>query len=127
MHGNPLTAHDNRDLWRGPDATGFEAYDLLGEAYLSMDFTDVTYFSDTGRTWRDGELKIKDHPVGDAEKTIQVSTTAELAALLRERRLPRVCILAHPERWARNLPELVTGQVRDSTVNTGKRLINILS
>jgi len=64
MHGNPLTAHDNRDISNENPQAEFDEFDLLGEAYLSMDFTDVTYFSDTGRTRRGGALKIKDHTMG---------------------------------------------------------------
>ncbi|CEG14042.1 Polysaccharide deacetylase (fragment) [groundwater metagenome] len=55
MHGNPLTKHDNRDLWNKYD---YRKFGIIGEAYLSMK-EDVAYFSDTGRTWGK-EYKIKD-------------------------------------------------------------------
>jgi peptidoglycan/xylan/chitin deacetylase (PgdA/CDA1 family) len=121
MHGNPLTAHDNRDMWR--DEAELESYDLLGEAYLSMDFADVSYFSDTGRTWRDGVLKVKDTTRGADGKRVQVDTTDELIELLRENRVPRVCLLAHPNRWARNYQELVSETAKDATINVGKRAL----
>ena len=145
MHGNPLSAHDNRYMWAGIDADdegdggkgseseskeddsvggrgrNFESYDLLGEAYLSMDFTDVTYFSDTGRTWLDGDLKIKDYTVGEATKDVQVATTAELIELLGMDRLPRLCLLVHPNRWAGSRPELAAEYGKDFATNVGKR------
>ncbi|SNZ16963.1 hypothetical protein SAMN06269185_2830 [Natronoarchaeum philippinense] len=150
MHGNPLTAHDNRDMWAdGATATDggrlasthptsssggsvgrddspptFETYDLLGEAYLSMDFEDVTYFSDTGRTWRDGELKIKDHTMGQGEKHVQVDTTEELAALLRSGEIDRLCVLSHPNRWARTTTEFAVEWTKDYAVNVAKRGLN---
>ncbi|WP_233752286.1 MULTISPECIES: hypothetical protein [Halostella] len=124
MHGNPLTAHDNRDMWDGE--RGFEAYDLLGEAYLSMDFTDVTYFSDTGRTWRDGSLKVKDHPVGESEKHVQVETTRELAELLYAREVSRACVLVHPNRWAGSAGELISEWTKDQAINAVKRGMNVL-
>lgn len=124
MHGNPLTPHDNRDLWRDP--AELAAYDLLGEAYLSMDFTDVTYFSDTGRTWRDGRLKIKDYTVGEDDKSVQVDTTDELAALLDQQRLDRACLLSHPNRWARSYPELVSERIKDATFNLGKYVLTFV-
>ncbi|QSG03026.1 hypothetical protein [Natranaeroarchaeum sulfidigenes] len=123
MHGNPLTDTDNRDMWDHSATSDdqFAAYGLLGEAYLSMDFEDVTYFSDTGRTWRDGDLKIKDHTMGEGDKEIQVGTTEELIALLRSRRIPRPCLLSHPNRWARTRRELVIESAKDHAINVAKR------
>jgi len=183
MHGNPLTAHDNRDMWdaaggdseaaaggtatdggsltdktraAGSDAetTGsdaeaaesrsgttsgvvasddhggtptFDTYGLLGEAYLSMDFEDVTYFSDTGRTWRDGALKIKDHTMGEGDKHTQVDTTEELAALLRSGEVDRLCALTHPNRWARTPREWAVESAKDYAINVAKRGINVVA
>lgn len=124
MHGNPLTPHDNRDMW---DHAEFETFDLLGEAYLSMDFTDLTYFSDTGRTWKDGPLKIKDHTMGEGEKDVQVETTLELVGLLLTQDVDRACILVHPNRWAGSYPELVSERAKDTAVNVVKRGLNLLS
>jgi hypothetical protein len=118
MHGNPLTAHDNRDMW---DHADLDAFDLTGEAYLSMDFDDVTYFSDTGRTWRDGDLKIKDHTRGEGEKAIQVDTSFDLADAICAGRFDRACVLTHPNRWAGSVPELLTERAKDTAVNVVKR------
>jgi len=126
MHGNPLSPHDNRDMWTAAGAPDFEAYDLLGEAYLSMDFADVTYFSDTGRTWLDGDLKIKDETVGDDGEAVAAETTTDLATLFRTGELDRACVLAHPSRWADSLPELVSAHSLDRAVNLVKRGMNLI-
>jgi hypothetical protein len=126
MHGNPLSPHDNREMWTKPGAPDFAEYDLLGEAYLSMDFLDVTYFSDTGRTWQDGTLKIKDHTMGVGEKAVAPESTAELAALFRTGTVERACVLAHPERWVDSLPELVVARSTDGAVNLVKRGMALL-
>lgn len=125
MHGNPLTRHDNREMWT--DGRRFEEYGLLGEAYLSMDFADVTYFSDTGRTWQDGALKIKDHTMGDGEKHVQATTTDSLIDLISTEDVPRLCLLAHPNRWAEGTLEYVLELTKDTGTNVGKRLISIVS
>jgi hypothetical protein len=124
MHGNPLSAHDNRDVW---DHADFDQFDLLGEAYLSMDFTDVTYFSDTGRTWRDGDLKVKDHTMGEGEKRVQVDSTPELAGLLLSGRIDRACLLSHPNRWAGSRPEWLVEGAKDTAVNVVKRGLALVS
>ncbi len=124
MHGNPLTPHDNRDLLKGADVADF---DLLGEAYLSADFTDLTYFSDTGRTWRDGPLKIKDHTMGEGEKDVQVDTTFELIGLLLREEVDHAYVLVHPNRWAGSYPEFVSEHAKDTAVNVVKRGLNLLT
>lgn len=124
MHGNPLTSHDNRDMWDG--SKSFEAYGLLGEAYLSMDFIDVTYFSDTGRTWEDGALKVKDHPVGENEKNVQVDGTDELIDLVNRGSVPRLCLLSHPNRWAKTSAEYIFEYCKDQFTNGVKLSINMV-
>ena len=124
MHGNPLTAYDNRDMWDA--GRGFTEYGLLGEAYFSMDFVDVTYFSDTGRTWKDGNLKVKDNPVGKSEKTVQVDGTEQLIELVNRASVPRLCLLSHPNRWAENVGEYVIEFSKDALTNIGKRGINVV-
>jgi hypothetical protein len=124
MHGNPLTPHDNRTLW---DYTDLDSFDLLGEAYLSLDFTDVTYFSDTGRTWEDGDLKIKDMTVGEHEKHHHARTTFQLMDLLSAEPLDRACFLTHPNRWAGSYPELVVEHAKDTAINVVKRGLNVVS
>lgn len=123
MHGNPLSPYDNRTIWEFGDITDFG---LLGEAYLSVDFTDVTYFSDTGRTWRDDGRKIKDHALGEHNKQIQIDTTHELIQLVRDQKIDRPYLLTHPNRWARNYPELVVEHTKDTAINVVKRGINLL-
>ena len=125
MHGNPLTSYDNRDLW--DDGHYLEKFGLLGEAYISMDFDEVTYFSDTGRTWMDGPLKIKDHTMGGGTKTVAASSTNDLIEILQLEDIRRGCILSHPNRWARDLSEYLVEYSKDAIVNVGKRGLNMLS
>lgn len=125
MHGRPLTPHDNRDMWTvGP---GFGEYGIEGEAYLSMDFTDVMYYSDTGRTWRDGALKVKDYTIGEDEKSTQVGTTEELIALVRADPDSRYCLLTHPDRWAGTSIERVSERVFDGMKNATKYVMHVFS
>ena len=48
MHGNPLSKWTNRELW---EKYNFEEFGIIGEAYISIDFNNVAYFTDTGRAW----------------------------------------------------------------------------
>ena len=48
MHGRPLSKYDNRDIWK---FTNVERFNLYGEAYISIDYKNIYYLTDTGRTW----------------------------------------------------------------------------
>jgi len=122
MHGNPLTSHDNRDIWSN-DTSQFDQFDLAGEAYLSVDFTDLMYFSDTGRVWRDGALKIKDHPVGADTKSVQVDGTVDLIDHVRNGDTDRFYLLTHPNRWAGDPIELFIEASKDAVTNVGKYIL----
>lgn len=120
MHGNPLTPYDNRDLW---EATSFEEHRLEGEVYLSIDFTEVVYFSDTNRTWYDEKTIVNDWPVGASEKPVQITATDDLIGILEGGRLDRLYLLVHPDRWVGSYPELVNQRLRDAAINGGKWLL----
>jgi hypothetical protein len=95
MHGSPLLPWDNREMWRAARPSDF---DLAGEVYADIDYADVRYFSDTGRTWHPTRHNLRDHVALPPECALD--TTDELIALVRARRFPRLCLLAHPDRWS---------------------------
>jgi hypothetical protein len=118
MHGSPLFPWDNRDLWRAARPADFG---LDGEVYADIDYADVRYFSDTGRTWHPTRHNLRDHVAAAPDGAID--TTDELAALLRSRRLPRVCLLAHPDRWSASVAAWVVRAGRDLVENGIKDVV----
>jgi len=117
MHGNPLTPHDNRDVVESLDLA---EYGLAGEVYLSFDFSEVVYFSDTNRTWYEEKTIVNDWPVGPSEKPTQVESTAELVDLLATESIPRLYLLVHPNRWADSTAEWALEYSKDVVTNGGK-------
>ena len=117
MHGNPLTSHDNRELW---ERASFEDHDVLGEVYLSVDFTNLVYFSDTNRTWYDERTIVNDWPVGPARKPQQIQSTGDLIGLVEAEQFPRLYLLTHPNRWAETTAEWVGEYAKDTVINAGK-------
>ena len=56
MHGNPLSKWVNKDIWKKYD---FRDFGIIGEPYLSIDYTRVLYLTDTGRKWN-SRFSVKD-------------------------------------------------------------------
>ncbi|ADJ15981.1 hypothetical protein [Halalkalicoccus jeotgali] len=111
-HGSPLSPYHNLDMWRGERT--IEEYDLLAEAYLSVetasdDATKPSYVSDTGRDWGT--------TVGDFGR---ISTTDDLIAGLESEGCERLYLLVHPGRWSRNPAEHVQRVAWDVAAEAGK-------
>jgi hypothetical protein len=121
MHGSPLFPWDNRELWRAARPSDFG---LLGEVYADIDYADVRYFSDTGRTWHPTLHNLRDHV--DVAPECAVDTTDELIGLLRARRFPRLCLLAHPDRWSSSTASWAVRAGRDWIENGIKGALGLL-
>jgi hypothetical protein len=116
MHGSPLTPWNNLDLWNSFEYRNFS---LIGEAYLSVDYSKAYYFSDTGRSWEDERFNIRDHTNSKTPST-QVSTTDELITFLCQKNPYPVFISAHPNRWANSWNSWVFSVVTDRLINQAK-------
>jgi hypothetical protein len=116
MHGSPLSRYDNRDLWKRYD---FKEFGIVGEAYLSL--KNVSYFSDTGRSWN-WKNKLRDF-MPDKNEEIVVDTTDELVELVKENKIDKYYILVHPERWALNDAEWIFYYTMDFAFNVGKKVL----
>jgi len=125
MHGSPLSKWDSRKLWEKYDYRNFE---IIGEPYFDIDFTQVLYLTDTGRRWngekysvrdkvwgvrqgawsektgrrRDGETKRR----GDNVNTVLLSdrynfhSTFDIIMAAERGKLPdKIIINIHPQRW----------------------------
>jgi hypothetical protein len=118
MHGNPLSPHDNRKIW---DHASLAQFGLLGEPYLSLDYSRIAYFSDTGRNWS-GLYKVKD-VVQSVRGEDGIETTDDLITAIRSRRYDQMCILVHPARWTGTLTDYLSRYLLDLVHDAGKRWI----
>jgi len=115
MHGNPLSKWDNKVIWSKYD---FKDYGIIGEPYLSIDYSKVVYLSDTGRSWVTGRHKVKDYAPGFHEQ-LRVASTDELMDFLRKCDQD-VCLLAHPNRWSANWHDYIYQWTYDTMGNIVK-------
>jgi hypothetical protein len=121
MHGNPATPYDNRNFW---EANQFADFGLIGEAYLSVEFDDFHYFSDTGRSWKDNYFNIYDAPATEKnkKKSLRLNNTDELIGAVKglEKNL---YLVTHPERWSANIFEWSFSWTKDLVANRLKYVI----
>jgi len=118
MHGRPFSAYDNRNLWK---KFKFADFGIVAEAFLSIDYSDVYYLTDTGRTWGQSKANIRDHVKNGL--VADVRTTFELALFIQKNTDKKIALVMHPERWETRLLPWVEQRVVDAAANIAKVLI----
>ncbi|KKG15973.1 hypothetical protein EO98_04525 [Methanosarcina sp. 2.H.T.1A.6] len=141
MHGNPLKPWSNRDLWQKYD---FRDFGLAGEPYLSIDYNKVFYLTDTGRTWADLKIRVKDtidRPgdiSGDKSEGKSgsksesksgtnakanpraISSTDDVIRLIQSEKVSQICLLVHPNRWCEDFGGWTKELLFQNVKNVGK-------
>ena len=91
MHGSSTSKYDNRLLWKDHQLSD---YDLVGEPYLSVDFNQVFYITDTGYAWDGGKYAVRD--IVESGFGLKFHTTQEIVKCIQEGGFPeRAMFLAH--------------------------------
>ena len=123
MHGAPLSRFDNRDLWKKSDQKKRlkEEFEILGEIYLDIDYTDIAYITDTGRNWLSSSSNKRDRVNSSIHCNFKDGN--ELYHNLINAHYPKLIFQTHPERWASNFPEFFLIFLQDKTINIIKQLI----
>lgn len=125
MHGNPLKPWSNRDLWKNYD---FRDFGIIGEPYLSIDYNKVFYLTDTGRTWANLKIRVKDTieksegKSGANEKANirPISSTDDVIHLIQSENVSRICLLVHPNRWCEDFGGWTKELLFQNVKNVGK-------
>ena len=119
MHGNPLSPWDNCDIWKKYD---FKDFGIIGEPYLSIDYTRVLYLTDTGRRWN-SRFSVKDVVGANSQRKEKIKSTDDVIRLIKERDVEQMCILAHPERWSDGFGAWLKELVWQNVKNAGKVIL----
>ncbi|MCR4764634.1 MAG: hypothetical protein K5856_00445 [Bacteroidaceae bacterium] len=101
MHGSPRSPYDSKDIWKQYD---YKILDVVGEPYLSTDFSKMFYLTDTGRRWDGYKVSVRDKIEGYQEewnaKGWVFHTTDDIIRVLQVNQLPdQLMITTHPQRW----------------------------
>jgi len=98
MHGNPLTRWINSHFWK---SYSLDKFCLDGEATISINNTNLLYYTDTGRSWDTMENNLKDFISTDFKTPAkEVKNTDELIKLIPHSHDDHQLYLSvHPNRW----------------------------
>lgn len=123
MHGNPLSRYDNKDIWQVAENHQklIHHYNVLGEIYLDIDYTDIAYISDTGRNWSSKKANIRDHVSSKISQDF--ANGVALIRYLNNQPHPKLVFHNHPERWSSNNIEYVTQYSKDKLFNFVKAFL----
>jgi len=119
MHGSPLSAWDNRELWQKYD---YHELDISGEPYLDLDFNTIAYFTDTGRRWNGSDVSVRDRVDQYSAQGLK-STFQFITALENNHLQGQILINTHPERWDDALFPWMIQLFWQNTKNLIKRMI----
>ncbi|MEH0022031.1 MAG: hypothetical protein V6Z89_20430 [Desulfobacter sp.] len=116
MHGRPLSGFDNRDMWQKEGRAGLlgSRFNITGEVYLDIDYSDIAYISDTGRNWHSSASNIQDRVV--SQVTPDFKNREALLAFL-EKPHPKMIFLTHPERWQDSVEGYALQMAKDWLIN----------
>ena len=117
MHGSSTSKFDNRLLWEHHSLTDFG---LIGEPYLSVDFSKVFYLTDTGYAWDGGKFATRD--VVTNTFGLKFHATEQIVRCIEAGKFPeKALILAHTL-WTDSFLQWTTLHLREFLRNNLKLL-----
>lgn len=99
MHGSSSSKYDNREIWK---QVRLEDYGLIGEPYLSFDFNQIYYLTDTGYAWDGGKYAVRDKV--DSAFSLSFHRTDEVIEAVRSGRFPEQSLILAHTLWTDSLP-----------------------
>ena len=119
MHGSPFTPFNNMDLWKDYD---FSRFNILADAMLSIDYSKLYYFTDTGGSWNAGKHNIRDK-TDSLSDSLSIETTDDLMDLINDGIKHPIIINTHPNRWAKGLSSYLLIKIFDYMINRVKLVV----
>jgi len=94
MHGRSLSRFNNLDFFR---RWRLQSFGLVAEPYLSIDYSDKYYFTDTGLCWDNQRFNIRD--IVRSKGSGGVRDTNTLIGFLKSTVPQKAALLTHTNNW----------------------------
>ena len=125
MHGSPTSRFDSKHMWRVYD---YKKLGLIGEPQFDVDWSEMFYLTDTGRSWNGVSRrdKVAERVLAWKSKGWVYENTDDVIRALREGSFPNCAMITtHPQRWTDSLGEWLKELVMQKLKNIIKRLLII--
>jgi hypothetical protein len=123
MHGAPTSRFDSKEMWRVCD---YKKLGLIGEPQFDVDWNDMFYLTDTGRSWNGVSRrdKVVEFKLIWKAKGWVYKTTDDVIKAVRNGSFPnRVMMTIHPQRWTDNMWKWFKELVGQSIKNFVKKFL----
>lgn len=95
MHGSPMSKWDSRHLW---EKYNYKDYGIIAEPYFDIDFDEVLYITDAGRSWNNENINRRDKVT--SKFNYNFNHTNNIIKAINDNELPnKIIINIHPEHW----------------------------
>lgn len=108
MHGSSFSKYDNRIFW---DYYKLSDFGLVGEPYLTIDYSDVFYITDTGRRWDGNKYSMRDKISTHYNHTFR--STKQIIHSMNVGQYPSKAIIQTHTLWSNNIVEWVWLELRE--------------
>ena len=123
MHGSPTSRFDSKAMWQVYD---YKQLGLIGEPQMDVDWNEMAYLTDTGRSWNGVSRrdKVAEFKSAWEAKGWVYKTTDDVIEAVRNGSFPSsVMMTTHPQRWTDNVWEWMRELVVQSIKNFVKRVL----
>ena len=117
MHGSSSSRFDNREIW---NQVQLADYGLIGEPYLSFDFNQVYYLTDTGYAWDGGKFAVRDKV--DSPFSLTFHRTDQVVEAVRNGQFPEQSLILAHTLWTDSLSAWTFLHLREFLRNRVKLL-----
>ncbi|MDY0279192.1 MAG: hypothetical protein RBR35_01365 [Salinivirgaceae bacterium] len=114
-----FSKHVNFDMWK---ENKFDDFGIIGDAYKSVDFSDILYLSDTGRSW-DQRYKRLDKVDSSINPLFDIKSSNDIIDVIEKGEVNKIYLLVHFEQWKDNLFDWLGWYAAQVIRRTGKRII----
>lgn len=114
-----FSKHVNFDMW---DTNTFDDFGIMGDAYRSVDFSDILYLSDTGRSWNK-RYKRLDKVDSRVNPLFDIKSSDDIIDVIKNESVDKIYLLVHFEQWKDNFKDWLAWYAAQIIRRTGKKII----
>jgi hypothetical protein len=109
----------NFNIW---NENNYKDFGITGDAYESINFNDILYLSDTGRSW-DNKYKRLDKVDSFIHPGLEIKKSDDIIDLIRKGSVDKIYLLVHFEQWKDNFSDWLAWYAAQLIRRNGKKII----